>query len=693
MNPQRFLSSVLTILFFLTNSSSRAGDLSGKILAANLPVFKSNIVLYAAGESDPVVLAQAVSDDQGTFSLSYSDQPDKILYVIATGGIAQANPKGGMNSAIRLLAILGSAPSKNIIVNEFSTVASVWTSAQFLKGDTLSGKKLGLKIASGNVFHFANLETGSWGVTITDAINSDQTPTLANFTTLADLLSGAITQVKSNSTIRFLQSCTSPTGVVPTNTLQALESVSRYPWFHPETLFSLLNEFYPVAKNKFLRPTPFLPYLSYSPSAWVLPLHFAGGGINAAAKIMFDSEGNAWIPANFIPGSQTRSSLWNGNLTKFSPNGLPLSPAITGFSGGGLMGPGFGLCVDAKDQVWVTSFGSSTISLFDKNGKALSPPEGYNFGGKLGRMQGIIATPNGDIWAVDATGSKVVHFPQGDPAKGELLLVNPDPSKPEKNPYKLLAPFMLAVDQQNRIWIANAGGDWVTRFDASNPTKVESFKSGYSGSGLAIDGLGNVWIANRLGSSERGHLDFLKMLVAYKEKLLSKDDDGSDRLTHSLIESMAKQTPGRESGGSVTVYQPDGKEAPFSPIYGKGLSGPWSATVDGDDNVWISNFSYNAPGIVELCGARPENCPPGKKPGDAISPTGGYVGGGLQMQVDLGISPSGDVWVSNNWDKYQTEFEKAPEPISTQGGGQGFVIFFGLAKPVASPQIGPAHKP
>jgi hypothetical protein len=44
-----------------------------------------------------------------------------------------------------------------------------------------------------------------------------------------------------------------------------------------------------------------------------------------------------------------------------------------------------------------------------------------------------------------------------------------------------------------------------------------------------------------------------------------------------------------------------------------------------------------------------ENCPPGMKTGDQISPPAGYVGGGLQMQTDIAISPSGDVWVMNNW--------------------------------------------
>ena len=41
------------------------------------------------------------------------------------------------------------------------------------------------------------------------------------------------------------------------------------------------------------------------------------------------------------------------------------------------------------------------------------------------------------------------------------------------------------------------------------------------------------------------------------------------------------------------------------------------------------------------------------KTGDAISPPSGYVGGGLQLQVDVGIGPAGDVWVTNNWQGYR----------------------------------------
>jgi hypothetical protein len=87
---------------------------------------------------------------------------------------------------------------------------------------------------------------------------------------------------------------------------------------------------------------------------------------------------------------------------------------------------------------------------------------------------------------------------------------------------------------------------------------------------------------------------------------------------------------------------------------------------------------------------RTENCPPGFKTGDQISPPGGYVGGGLQMQTDIAIDPAGNVWAINNWEDIDSCFPGAIEAFSTHCGGQGVVIFYGVAKPVRAPQIGPA---
>ena len=112
--------------------------------------------------------------------------------------------------------------------------------------------------------------------------------------------------------------------------------------------------------------------------------------------------------------------------------------------------------------------------------------------------------------------------------------------------------------------------------------------------------------------------------------------------------------------------------------------------VDGNDNIWISNFAMPNSPIVQLCGVKTENCPPGMKTGDQISPPGGYVGGGLQMQTDIAVDPAGNVWAMNNWQDIDSCFGYANEELSTRCGGQGVMIFYGMAKPVRAPQIGPA---
>jgi len=129
-----------------------------------------------------------------------------------------------------------------------------------------------------------------------------------------------------------------------------------------------------------------MPYLIWSPSAWVLPLKFDGGGYRAGGKAMFDSEGNLWVGDNFAIGWQGQDALWQGNATKFAPNGKPLSPITTGFTGGGMEGGTFGAAVDAHDNAWFTTYGGHSIAVFDMNGKPLTPPEGITFGGRLGLM-------------------------------------------------------------------------------------------------------------------------------------------------------------------------------------------------------------------------------------------------------------------------------------------------------------------
>jgi hypothetical protein len=659
--------------------AAAAVGIQGQVQAGGGPLSNSTVTLWAASSGEPRQMAQARTSDDGRFDLRSEETPasDVILYLIAKGGEAAVNKGSGDNPAAVLLAVLGNTPPPNVVINEMTTVASVWTANQFIDGTAIKGHALGLKIAAGNVANFVDLQTGGWGPTIQDPLNSGQTPTMANFATLSDLLSGCAIRVKPDACSRFFAAVAPPKGSAPTDTLTAVQAIVRYPWYQPERLFRLLGEFYPVPADKTMRPVPFMPYLNFPPSAWVLPLKFDGGGYRAGGKAMFDSEGNLWVGDNFTIGWQGQDTLWQGHATKFSPNGKPISPITTGFAGGGMQGGTFGAAVDANDNAWFGTYGGKSIAVFDKNGKPLTPPEGITFNGQLGLMQGIIVAPNGDVWALGVSKSQLLHFPKGDLNKGRIVCEGRE-IEPCRS---FLGPFHLGIDQQDRIWVTNGAGAHVTRFPASDPSKAEKFSTGWSGSGLGIDSQGNVWVTNRLGNSMRGELTVADMIVR-----LEFGGNADEVLTRA----MAKQ---RGGDGSITLLRPDGSEYPGSPFKGDGLPGPWAATIDGNDNVWISNFASPNNPITQLCGVRTENCPPGMKTGDQISPPGGYVGGGLQMQTDLAIGPAGDVWVMNNWQDIDSCFGVPPEVLSTRCGGQGVVIFFGMAKPVRAPQIGPARQP
>ena len=397
-----------------------------------------------------------------------------------------------------------------------------------------------------------------------------------------------------------------------------------------------------------------------------------------------------WAGDNFLVGARsTIYSPFGGGVSKIAPNGKPLSPMTFGFPGGGIDGPGFGLAIAADDKVWATSLAGKTISVFDrKTGEPLSPETGYNFGGQLGQMQGIITTPNGDVWALDNEKSQIVYLPKGDATKGRILGRTMN-GKAMDGTLQVKAPFHLAVDQQDRIWVTNSGSNTVTRFPVSDPGQAEQFKVGFAPRAIAIDSRGNVWVANTVGRP-----DTKEKLALVESKLQSKVEslvdpaskaDAAAKLWIDLFEILEKFP-----GGDISMVRPDGTVLPPFDA-GKSINGPWGIAIDGNDNVWVANATGRS--ITELCGVRTETCPPGVKTGDPIAPPGSYIQG-LQILTDLAIDPAGNVWVANNWDRPDEGFKNVPDPaLSTRFAGNGTVVFFGVAKPVRTPLIGPPPAP
>src|SRR5262245_18310295 len=196
-------SVILTVgmLGYACSPTDAAVRIERQVQAGGGPIANSTVTLWGASAGEPRQLAQARTNNDGRFDLGSQETlgAEVILYLVAKGGEAAVNKGSGNNPAAALLAVLGNTPPPKVVINEMTTVASVWTHARFLDGTAIKGHCLGLKIAAGNVPSCVDLQTVGWGTTIQDPLNSGQTPTMANFATLADLLAGCATRVKADA--------------------------------------------------------------------------------------------------------------------------------------------------------------------------------------------------------------------------------------------------------------------------------------------------------------------------------------------------------------------------------------------------------------------------------------------------------------------------------------------------------------
>lgn len=639
------------------------GKFAGKVQLAGSPIAGSSVTLYAASEGKPVQLAQGKTGDDGTFSLDAGAVKLKgiegsVLYLVARGGTPQAGATKRPNDALALLSVLASPLPQSVVVNELTTVASTFTAARFIDGESISGNPLGLRIAAGNVPNLVDPTTGGWGKVLLDPLNSTQTTTLANLNTLGSLVAASLTTANDDWRTRFFKAATPIGGATPKNTLEALAGIARRPWANAKELYALFDEAYPQPKDGSRRKTPFVPYLAWAPPDFMLSLCFAGGGVYANGRFMFDADGNLWSGQNWMPGSQSGvNRSIGGGVAKFSPNGTPLSPPITGFTGMGIDGIGWGTAV-TRDKVWITSF-NGKILVMDFNGRPAAKESDFPFKEKFLGLMGIGISAKGDVWIADGSNDRLLHFPGGLIKAGRIVNVK-----------GLKSPFDIVIDSKDRVWVSNSQSDKVVRFPANDPTKVDVYQAGLGVRALALDSHENVWVVSNMS------LDFP----------LPKVPDGASIMEQFKIMGKAMLTYPK-STGVIHMIRADGTQ-----LEPKGFSGggavdvPWGLNIDGNDDVWIGNLSPRSRSVAYMAGANPKGHPPGTKRGDVIHV---FKSGSIQMLTDVAIDPAGNLWAANNWNS--PEAAVAPNPptaISTWGGGSGFTVIYGVASPVQPPRMG-----
>ena len=220
-------------------ASADTDEFAGKVLVANSPISGATVTLYAAGPDKPVQLAQDKTNDDGTFKLAVGadklkDSVDKVLYLVSRGGTPKAAGVKGPNDAIALMSLLGTSLPKSATINELTTVASTFTAARFIDGESISGNPLGLRIAAGNAPNLVDPTTGGWGKVLLDPLNSTQTTALANLNTLGSLITASCTVANDDWRARFFKAATPIGGATPKNTLEAMAGIARRPWAQSE---------------------------------------------------------------------------------------------------------------------------------------------------------------------------------------------------------------------------------------------------------------------------------------------------------------------------------------------------------------------------------------------------------------------------------------------------------------------------
>lgn len=398
------------------------------------------------------------------------------------------------------------------------------------------------------------------------------------------------------------------------------------------------------------------PALASSPSAWTIALKFLGDGrLNGLGAFEIDADGDAWLTSNDTPGGP-KANVCPGKLVfKFTPTGqtFPGSP----YGGGGIQGEGFGITFDPKGRLWLGNFGfqppvcaegpdaasNISVSLLRADGRPLSPAKGFT-AGRISWPQGTAFDQHGNFWIANCGNDGVTIYPDGDPKRARNL---------HGSSLGLDKPFDVVIDGRGRAWVTGNDSENVAITDGDRIQRVGGH--GFAQPmGLASDTQGNMWIAN------------------------SAPVD---------VPCPAGGFIGQQYGGSIILVTKDGTMPPGSPFTGGGVTSPWGVAVDGNDQVWVANFS-NGQGKVgpelmrvsQFCGMRPETCPPGKRTGDPISPATGYTSDALTRMVAVAVDPSGNLWATNNWKVV---------PPANNPGGDAIVIFVGIAAPILTPIIGP----
>jgi hypothetical protein len=482
-------------------------NLSGLVHGGQQPISAATIQLYAAtsggyGNAATAMLSPAATTDSGgnfTITSPYTcPTATTQMYLTAT----QGNPGlGGTvnNTGIALIAALGNcsnlSSSTRIIVNELTTVAAVWALAPFMTAYDHVGTSSTNTTGLANAFASAGVLVNS---------NIGQTPgaapagavlPVAEMYTLANILASCVNSpggtAGDTTNCGKLYTDTTVGLSVPTNTVTAALNIAKNPGTNVSAIFGLAGS-----------TGPFETGLGSSPTNWTLAVSYLAP-FGTITNFAIDAGGSVWVQDGTLQELSPQGFLLNsyssmaGSGVAIDPSGnvwtitgttaisklLPTPGTSTSYTtsiGNSGINPVNQLVADGSGNVWYTCYYCGQAAEMSPSGSPLgtSPTWAAFHTGYLA------VAPNGTVWvgSIESSPTKLT-------ASGGTITA----ATYSCGGCGALTP---AFDSSGYAWLT--GTSALTKMASTGNYVTTSAQAGGLSipQGVAIDGVGNAWVSN-----------------------------------------------------------------------------------------------------------------------------------------------------------------------------------------------------
>jgi hypothetical protein len=553
--------------------------IQGKVHGGEQPIVGAQVYLYAAGTTgtggagygaNAASLLDApgyvITGSDGSFTLtgqynlSSCQSAQDLVYIITAGGDSGGT---GNNPGTVLMSALGNCANLNsntyVVVNEVSTVASVYALQQFMNTaaanynvGTSSANVTGLQNA---FLAVTNLVNSSTGTALAATPNGNGTVPQAEIDSLANIVAACVNSAGGSSVCNSLFSAaTPPSGTAPADTLHAILDIAQNPGNDVSALYALESP-----------EMPFVPALTAAPNDWTLAVEYTGGGLGNPLYLAVDASGDIWVPNYAVPNGEA------GSLSEFNTLGVSLQGS------GGIApveGP-TGLAIDPSGNLWVVDRAAVNLAKYTSSGSYLSA---VTWGcGDFG--VGIASDASGNIYGADS-GIVCKYSAGGTVSAASWPAIDSFP----------------AVDGAGHVWVTNSPGEdsgivSIGEFNSSLGLVSGEPSTGWSDYGpeymqaVAIDAQGNAWAPSALGVATVTELSSSGSVLSGSGYAIAADSSAI------AIDGIDTVWTANQNGSLSHVAHGGTPISPSSGYQASGITGEYGIAVDASGNIWTSDVN------------------------------------------------------------------------------------------------------